>query len=123
MGVDRDIQRPARPEGAVQRLAPSRASDVDDSPRSRRPRAGRLAGGRTRSVDEAIAEADHRLNPAAGVSELRAEMSDMDVDRAGLDRPVVAPHAFEQPVARQDLIAVFYQVHEQFELAPREADG
>src|SRR6185295_13643920 len=71
-------------------------------------------------IDESIAQADHRLDLAAGGEELGAKPADVDVDRPGLDDPVIAPDAFEQAVARHHPVLVLDQVAEQLELTPRQ---
>ena len=51
------------------------------------------------SIDEAVAEADDRFDLFGGRSELASKPSDVDVNRARLDRVFVAPHAFQQAIA------------------------
>ena len=84
---------------------------------------GTPAAPASRLLDEAIAETDRGLDLPAGRSELGAQPSDVDVDRSRLDQPIVAPHALEQPLARQHAVAVLDQALQQLELAPRQADA
>ncbi len=47
----------------------------------------------------------------------------MHVDRSRLDRPIVAPHAFEQAISRQHAIPVLNEVPQELELPSRESHG
>ena len=75
------------------------------------------------SVDEPVAEADDGLDLRPGGAELRAQPSHVHVDRSRLDEAIVAPHAFQQPIARQDAVPVFHEKLQQLELTSRQADG
>ena len=57
------------------------------------------AKGSCGSIDEAVAEADDRFDLFGGRSELASKPSDVDINRARLDRVFVAPHAFQQAIA------------------------
>ena len=46
----------------------------------------------------------------------------MDIDRSGLDEPLVAPDALEQAVPRQDAVPVVHEKSQQLEFAPRQAN-
>src|SRR6185436_3636067 len=98
-----------------QRRRPARAA--------RRQRAVAAVSAAPALLDEAIAEADRRLDLTTGRTELGAQTSDVDVDRSRLDQSIVAPHALEQPLARQHAVAVLDQALQQLELAPRQADA
>src|ERR1051325_2671406 len=72
------------------------------------------------SCNKPIAEADDGLDLLAGGAQLSAQAPDVHVHRAGLDGLVVAPHAFEQPIARQHAVLVGDEIPQQLELTPRE---
>jgi hypothetical protein len=65
-----------------------------------------------RLLDEPIPQSDDGLDLVAGRAQLGAQASDVDVHRSRFDQPVVAPDAFEQPVARQDAALVLDQALE-----------
>src|SRR5919201_378772 len=73
-------------------------------------------------LGKSITEPNDRFNLVAGRAELAAEAAYVDVDRAGLDRPIVAPDALEQTIAGQHAIAVLHETAQELELSPREPD-
>src|SRR5262245_19008299 len=79
-------------------------------------------GSLERLFHEPVAETDYRLDLRAYTAEFRAEPADVHVHRSRFNEAVVAPHALEQPIAREHAVAVFHEAPEQFELAPREPD-
>src|SRR5262252_2155954 len=77
----------------------------------------------TGSIDEPVPQPDHCLDLPRRFAELASEPADVDVDGPRFDRPVVAPDALEQTVARHDAVLVLHQIPEQLELASRQANG
>ena len=57
-----------------------------------------------------------------GGAELAAQAADVHVDRSRFDQAVVAPHAFEQTIARDHAVAVLDEIAEQLEFASRQPD-
>src|SRR4051812_38991645 len=68
-----------------------------------------------------VADAPHG-DDRRRVTELPSQLADMDVDRAGVTRKRVAPHALEQLVACQHEAAMIEQLPEQVEFFRRELD-
>src|SRR5689334_21347112 len=78
----------------------------------------------TRSSTEHVPGAADRVQQArlAARLELAAQVGDEDLDGVRRREGVVAPHLFEQPLARDDDALVAHQVLEQFELALGQLD-
>src|SRR5262245_16548625 len=72
------------------------------------------------SFHESIAKADYGFDLRSGDAELGTQTADVYVDRSCFDEVLVAPHALEQPIAREHAPLVFHEEAQQLELAPRE---
>jgi hypothetical protein len=64
-----------------------------------RCRSSKTAAGLDQLIDETVAQPDHRFDLRADSAELGTQTADMNVDRAGLDEPVISPDPFQQPIA------------------------
>src|SRR6187200_2875966 len=72
--------------------------------------------------DEPVSHADDGFDPLASVSELAAQAPDMHIDRARFDLALESPDPFQQPIAREDTIAVLDEKSQQLEFTLRESD-
>src|SRR3954467_15283038 len=87
-----------------------------------RPRSGApLSFPLRRASDEAVADAEHRLYPAAAPAELRAQAAYVHVERARVAVVLLAPDFVEKLLARRDPPRPPRERREERELLAREA--
>src|SRR5919206_4812813 len=86
-----------------------------------RPRGGAPLSLRLRgAADEAVADADDRLNRVAALAELRAQASYVNVERARVAVVLLAPNVVEQLLSRGDAARPSRERREERELLSRE---
>ena len=68
------------------------------------------AGRKAELLDEPIPQTDYGLNLLSGAAQFPAEPADVYVHRARFDRVLIAPHAFQQTIARQHAIPIRDQI-------------